>query len=218
MNGLLLPVKGLTCTSASPQGDPQLHVHIHEPSRGSPDSRAHARAHKEIPSPTCTSASPQGDPQLHVHIREPTRTSASPRAYPRPSAQDCRARSALTHIDNHSPAHRHPGTRPQPRIRGTQPRPRQLERGKREHATEQRQDTARRIQKSRIRRSGLNGGRYWDRTSDLFRVKEARYPCANRPRWVRDSNPCIRLCRPLPRLSAIPPRPMGSCGFPIESG
>ena len=51
----------------------------------------------------------------------------------------------------------------------------------------------------------LRGGRYWDRTSDLFRVKEARYPCANRPRWVRDSNPCIRLCRPLPRLSANPP-------------
>ena len=24
-------------------------------------------------------------------------------------------------------------------------------------------------------------GRYWDRTSDLFRVKEARYHCANRP-------------------------------------
>ena len=24
-------------------------------------------------------------------------------------------------------------------------------------------------------------------------------------RWRRDSNPCIRLCRPLPRLSAIPP-------------
>ena len=52
----------------------------------------------------------------------------------------------------------------------------------------------------------LRGGRYWDRTSDLFRVKEARYPCANRPRWVRDSNPCVRLCRPLPRLSANPPR------------
>ena len=64
----------------------------------------------------------------------------------------------------------------------------------------------------------LAGGRYWDRTSDLFRVKEARYPCANRPRWVRDSNPCIRLCRPLPRLSANPPHPMGSSGFPIESG
>ena len=68
------------------------------------------------------------------------------------------------------------------------------------------------------RGSGLRGGRYWDRTSDLFRVKEARYPCANRPRWVRDSNPCIRLCRPLPRLSANPPHPMGSSGFPIESG
>ena len=61
-------------------------------------------------------------------------------------------------------------------------------------------------------------GRYWDRTSDLFRVREARYRCANRPdpactryqyysgwRWIRDSNPCIRLCRPLPRLSANPP-------------
>ena len=143
MNGLLLPVKGLTCTSASPQGDPQPHVHIHEPTRRSPAPRTHPRAHKGIArlARTCashkeihrlarTSASPQGDPQPHVHIREHTRTSASPRAYPRPSAQDCRARSALTHIDNHSPAHRHPGTRPQPRIRGTQPRPRQLERGK----------------------------------------------------------------------------------------
>ena len=33
----------------------------------------------------------------------------------------------------------------------------------------------------------LVGGRYWDRTSDLFRVREARYRCANRPctrgRW-----------------------------------
>ena len=26
------------------------------------------------------------------------------------------------------------------------------------------------------------GGRYWDRTSDLFRVREARYRCANRPK------------------------------------
>ena len=56
------------------------------------------------------------------------------------------------------------------------------------------------------------GGRYWDRTSDLFRVKEARSRCANRPqdlqplaRWRRDLNPCRRLCRPLPRLSATPP-------------
>src|SRR5690554_1712931 len=27
----------------------------------------------------------------------------------------------------------------------------------------------------------LQCGRYWDRTSDLFRVREARYRCANRP-------------------------------------
>ena len=26
-----------------------------------------------------------------------------------------------------------------------------------------------------------SGGRYWDRTSDLFRVREARYRCASRP-------------------------------------
>jgi hypothetical protein len=28
---------------------------------------------------------------------------------------------------------------------------------------------------------GFSSGRYWDRTSDLFRVREARYRCANRP-------------------------------------
>ena len=69
-----------------------------------------------------------------------------------------------------------------------------------------------------MKQVSLLGGRYWDRTSDLFRVREARYRCANRPlhpemnrkpwfspRWVRDSNPCKRLCRPLPRLSANPP-------------
>ncbi len=27
----------------------------------------------------------------------------------------------------------------------------------------------------------IDSGRYWDRTSDLFRVREARYRCANRP-------------------------------------
>src|SRR5690606_6305915 len=32
---------------------------------------------------------------------------------------------------------------------------------------------------------GLAGGRYWDRTSDLFRVREARYRCANRPSRLR---------------------------------
>jgi hypothetical protein len=31
------------------------------------------------------------------------------------------------------------------------------------------------------RAGGSAGGRYWDRTSDLFRVREARYRCANRP-------------------------------------
>jgi hypothetical protein len=73
-------------------------------------------------------------------------------------------------------------------------------------------------------RAVMLGGRYWVRTSDLFRVKEARYHCANRPyrccevervlpRWRRDLNPCRRLCRPLPRLSATPPRgvPRGRC-------
>ena len=29
---------------------------------------------------------------------------------------------------------------------------------------------------------GFRGARYWDRTSDLFRVREARYRCANRAR------------------------------------
>ena len=32
-------------------------------------------------------------------------------------------------------------------------------------------------------------GRYWDRTSDLFRVREARYHCANRP---NNDTPCSR--------------------------
>ena len=39
-------------------------------------------------------------------------------------------------------------------------------------------------QLSYVRMTGIRWilrGRYWDRTSDLFRVKEARYPCANRP-------------------------------------
>ena len=55
-------------------------------------------------------------------------------------------------------------------------------------------------------------GRYWDRTSDLFRVREARSRCANRPRWVPDSNRCKRLCRPVPSLSANPP---GECWGPL---
>ena len=35
--------------------------------------------------------------------------------------------------------------------------------------------------KEQLRGSCSCGGRYWDRTSDLFRVREARYRCANRP-------------------------------------
>ena len=76
MNGLLLPVKGLTCTSASPQGDPQPHVHIREPTRGSPDSRAHAQAHKEIPSPTYTSANTRAHPRAHARIPGQARRTA----------------------------------------------------------------------------------------------------------------------------------------------
>ncbi len=75
---------------------------------------------------------------------------------------------------------------------------------------------ARRLRTPRAHLAYRLRGRYWDRTSDLFRVREARYRCANRPRktsknregssrWRRDSNPCTRLCRPLPRLSATPP-------------
>jgi hypothetical protein len=43
-------------------------------------------------------------------------------------------------------------------------------------------------------------GRYWDRTSDLFRVREARYRCANRPRTrisVPDAATAKVLARPL---------------------
>ena len=34
----------------------------------------------------------------------------------------------------------------------------------------------------------------------------ARGRAVRLPRWRRDLNPCTRLCRPLPRLSATPPR------------
>jgi hypothetical protein len=34
---------------------------------------------------------------------------------------------------------------------------------------------------NRMKQVSSLGGRYWDRTSDLFRVREARYRCANRP-------------------------------------
>ncbi len=68
---------------------------------------------------------------------------------------------------------------------------------------------------SRRRSRARGSGRYWDRTSDLFRVREARYRCANRPCSV------VRSCDQrgeyrirtgvhgfagrCPRLSANPP-------------
>ena len=70
MNGLLLPVKGLTCTSASPQGDRQTRAHMRKP-QGNPQTRAHMRE------PTRRSPAPRTHPRAHVHIREPTCTSAS---------------------------------------------------------------------------------------------------------------------------------------------
>ncbi len=41
-------------------------------------------------------------------------------------------------------------------------------------------------------------------TSSVSGKRATAAPIAH-ARWVRDSNPCIRLCRPLPRLSANPP-------------
>ena len=41
----------------------------------------------------------------------------------------------------------------------------------------------------RLRVPPFLSGPYWDRTSDLFRVREARYRCANGPSGQRDSNP-----------------------------
>ena len=46
-------------------------------------------------------------------------------------------------------------------------------------------------------------------TSSVSGKRAPAAPIA-RARWVRDSNPCARLCRPLPRLSANPP-----CGLAL---
>ena len=40
-------------------------------------------------------------------------------------------------------------------------------------------------------------GRYWFRTSDLFRVKEARYHCANRPDGLLTYHRCLPGFKPL---------------------
>jgi hypothetical protein len=44
-------------------------------------------------------------------------------------------------------------------------------------------------------------------TSSVSRKRAPAAPIAlvQLPRWRRDLNPCTRLCRPLPRLSATPP-------------
>lgn len=67
-----------------------------------------------------------------------------------------------------------------------------------------------------VRPRPVGRGRHWDRTSDLFRVREARYRCASRPRWRRDLNPCTRICSPLPRLSATPPARAGLVDEPLR--
>src|ERR671927_203409 len=49
-----------------------------------------------------------------------------------------------------------------------------------------------RARKKQLRRAALFRGRYWDRTSDLFRVREARYRCANRPEPVKPAVSWVR--------------------------
>src|SRR3954466_14697472 len=51
-------------------------------------------------------------------------------------------------------------------------------------------------------------------TSSVSRKRAPAAPIAleTLPRWRRDLNPCTRLCRPLPRLSATPPsQPRTTC-------
>ena len=48
-------------------------------------------------------------------------------------------------------------------------------------------------------------------TSSVSGKRAPAAPIAH-ARWVRDSNPCTRLCRPLPRLSANPP-----CGSTVKT-
>ena len=59
-------------------------------------------------------------------------------------------------------------------------------RNKEEHHPSANQETKKLNTKALIlRNQGFICARYWDRTSDLFRVREARYRCANRARGVR---------------------------------
>ena len=63
------------------------------------------------------------------------------------------------------------------------PERRNLARTRRRSARRYCTDIARHASRQRktLADQGFSCGRYWDRTSDLFRVREARYRCANRP-------------------------------------
>ena len=63
----------------------------------------------------------------------------------------------------------------------------------------------------RAQGQAVAGGRYWVRTSDLFGVNEARYHCANRPRWSTIAEPIAAVTsvggsqRVLDRFACPPP-------------
>ena len=66
-------------------------------------------------------------------------------------------------------------------------------------------------------------GRYWDRTSDLFRVKEARYPCANRPfgssahrSGLEESYTGSEMVRARSSVTCVPPPSQNACPSPLS--
>ena len=72
---------------------------------------------------------------------------------------------------------------------------------------------------------GVAGGRYWDRTSDLFRVREARYRCANRPCEVETGFEPVytdlqSVASPLGHSTAgnLPPRGLGENSLRADDG
>lgn len=69
----------------------------------------------------------------------------------------------------------------------------------------------------------LSGGRYWVRTSDLFRVKEARYPCANRPfgssahrSGLEESYTGSEMVRARSSVTCVPPPSQNACPSPLS--
>ena len=81
-------------------------------------------------------------------------------------------------------------------------------------------------QLSYVRRTAIRGscrGRYWDRTSDLFRVKEARYPCANRPfgssahrSGLEESYTGSEMVRARSSVTCVPPPSQNACPSPLS--